>query len=59
VQPRPTVGIQFVAIPEFSDLGTKVSQNISAVLTGQQTVKQALDDGQKQAEVVAKKYQGQ
>jgi sorbitol/mannitol transport system substrate-binding protein len=58
VQPRPTVGIQFVAIPEFSDLGTKVSQNISAVITGKQTVKAALDDGQKQAEIVAAKYRG-
>ena len=25
VQPRPTVGIQFVDIPEFTDFGTKVS----------------------------------
>ena len=25
VQPRPTVGIQFVDIPEFQDLGTKVT----------------------------------
>jgi sorbitol/mannitol transport system substrate-binding protein len=30
VQPRPTIGIQFVDIPEFQDLGTKVSQDIAA-----------------------------
>jgi len=57
VQPRPTVGVQFVGIPEFSDLGTKVSQEISAVIAGKGTVEQALANGQKMAEEVAKKYQ--
>jgi sorbitol/mannitol transport system substrate-binding protein len=58
VQPRPTVGVQFVDIPEFTDLGTKVSQSISAVLAGNGTVDQALADGQKLAEQVAVKYAG-
>jgi len=44
VQPRPTVGVQFVDIPEFSDLGTKVAQQVSAAITGGTTD-------------VAKKYQ--
>lgn len=57
VQPRPTVGIQFVTIPEFADLGTKVSQDISAAISGSGTVEQALANGQKLAEEVAKKYQ--
>ncbi len=57
VQPRPTVGVQFVAIPEFQDLGTKVTQNISAAIAGRGTVKDALDNGQKLAETVAKNYQ--
>ena len=57
VQPRPTVGIQYVAIPEFQDLGTKVSQAIAAVITGRGSVDGALDDGQKLAEEVAKNYQ--
>ena len=57
VQPRPTVGVQFVAIPEFQDLGTKVSQDIAAVIAGEGTVKQALDKGQRLAEEVAAKYQ--
>ena len=56
VQPRPTVGVQFVAIPEFQDLGTKVSQDISAVMTGRGTVKEALDKGQQLAEEAAKDY---
>lgn len=57
MQPRPTVGVQYVTIPEFQDLGTKVSQSISAALTGSGTVKEALDAGQKEAEEVAKNYQ--
>jgi sorbitol/mannitol transport system substrate-binding protein len=55
-QPRPALGVQFVGIPEFADLGTKVSQEISAAIAGSKTVDQALDDGQKLAEVVASKY---
>ncbi|MBA2946888.1 ABC transporter substrate-binding protein [Streptomyces himalayensis] len=56
VQPRPTVGIQFVAIPEFQDLGTKVTQEISAAIAGKTSVDKALNDGQKLAEEVAKKH---
>ncbi len=57
VQPRPTIGVQFVAIPEFQDLGTKVSQDIAAAIAGRGTVDQALNKGQKLAEDVAKNYQ--
>ena len=56
VQPRPTVGVQFVAIPEFTDLATKVSQDVSAAIAGRGSVDQALDNGQKLAEDVAEKY---
>ena len=56
VQPRPTSGIQFVAIPEFADLGTAVSQEVAKAITGGQSVKAALDKGQKLAEAVAAKY---
>ncbi|MFH8493202.1 ABC transporter substrate-binding protein [Streptomyces coeruleorubidus] len=56
-QPRPTVGVQYVAIPEFQDLGTKVTQEISAAIAGRTSVDKALDDGQKLAETVAKNYQ--
>ena len=57
LQPRPTVGVQFVDIPEFSDLGTKVAQQVSAAITGGTTVDKALADGQALAQDVAKKYQ--
>jgi sorbitol/mannitol transport system substrate-binding protein len=57
VQPRPAPGIQFVGIPEFPDLGTQVSQDISAAIAGQITVDQALDKGQQLAEsTVTSKY---
>jgi sorbitol/mannitol transport system substrate-binding protein len=56
VQPRPTVGVQFVAVPEFADLGTKVAQEVSACITGGTTVDKALADGQALAQDVAKKY---
>jgi sorbitol/mannitol transport system substrate-binding protein len=56
VQPRPAPGIQFIDIPEFPDLGTKVSQDVSAAIAGQTTVDAALDKGQQAAEQVAAKY---
>ncbi|MFJ2095411.1 ABC transporter substrate-binding protein [Streptomyces sp. NPDC087901] len=55
-QPRPTLGIQFVGIPEFTDLGTKVSQEISAAIAGRQSVDEALKKSQVLAEKVAKDY---
>lgn len=58
VQPRPAPGIQFVDIPEFTDLGTKVSQELSSAVAGRQSVDSALNKSQKLAEAVAKKYEG-
>ncbi|WP_206313453.1 ABC transporter substrate-binding protein [Streptomyces coryli] len=58
LQPRPTVGIQFVDIPEFSDLGTKVSQEISAAIAGRKSVRDALDKSQELAEKVSEEYEG-
>ncbi len=57
VQPRPAPGIQFVDIPEFPDLGTKVSQLVSSAIAGQMSVDSALSQGQTLAEAVGKKYQ--
>jgi sorbitol/mannitol transport system substrate-binding protein len=57
VQPRPTIGVQYVAIPEFQDLGTKVSQDIAAAIAGRGSVADALTKGQQLAEDVAKDYQ--
>jgi sorbitol/mannitol transport system substrate-binding protein len=56
VQQRPAPGIQFVAIPEFADMATSVSQGVSAAIAGQQTVEQALAEGQKLADAVGEKY---
>jgi sorbitol/mannitol transport system substrate-binding protein len=56
VQPRPAIGIQFVGIPEFPDLGTQVSQQISSAIAGQVSVKDALDRGQQLADDVAERY---
>ncbi|MFE2045255.1 ABC transporter substrate-binding protein [Streptomyces sp. NPDC059477] len=58
VQPRPAPGIQFVGIPEFTDLGTKVSQEISAAIAGRQSVEDALDRSQQLAEEIAEEYEG-
>ncbi|MET8826136.1 sugar ABC transporter substrate-binding protein [Streptomyces sp. NPDC004610] len=58
VQPRPAPGIQFVGIPEFTDLGTKVSQEISAAIAGRQSVEEALDRSQQLAEEIAEEYEG-
>jgi sorbitol/mannitol transport system substrate-binding protein len=56
VQKRPTMGIQFVDIPEFSDLGTKVSQEISAAIAGKESVETALSNSQKLADKVGEEY---
>ncbi|UYQ65893.1 ABC transporter substrate-binding protein [Streptomyces peucetius] len=55
-QPRPAPGIQFVGIPEFTDLGTRVSQEISSAIAGRQSVEAALKKSQSLAEKVAEEY---
>ena len=45
-QPRPAIGIQFVDIPEFPDLGTQVSQDVSSAIAGPRTFELIfVDDG--------------
>ncbi|MGW2562293.1 ABC transporter substrate-binding protein [Streptomyces sp. NPDC001514] len=56
VQPRPASGIQFVGIPEFPELGTKVSREIASAIAGRTTVAEALDKAQGLAEQTAAKY---
>ena len=51
-QPRPTVGIQFVDIPEFTDFGDKVTATLSQVLAGNGSVDKWAEDAQSQAEAV-------
>lgn len=57
VQKRPAIGVQFIDIPEFPDLGTQVSQDVSAAIAGQMSVDEALDKGQRLAEDIAERYQ--
>ena len=52
--PQPWTGVQYVTIPEFQDLGTKVSQEISAAIAGRQSVDDALAKAQKYATDTAK-----
>jgi sorbitol/mannitol transport system substrate-binding protein len=52
-KPVPYKDIQYVGIPEFQDLGTKVSQEFAAVLAGNQSVDAALKKAQKEAQAVA------
>jgi sorbitol/mannitol transport system substrate-binding protein len=56
VQPRPAPGIQFVGIPEFPDLGTQVSQDVSSAIAGRMSVDEALKRGQQLADDVAQRY---
>jgi sorbitol/mannitol transport system substrate-binding protein len=56
VQPRPASGIQFIDIPEFPDLGTQVSQEVSSAIAGQTSVDAALKRGQQLADDVAARY---
>jgi sorbitol/mannitol transport system substrate-binding protein len=46
VNPQPWVGIQYVAIPEFQDVGNQVAQLVADAIAGRISVKEALDKGQ-------------
>ncbi|MEQ5775581.1 sugar ABC transporter substrate-binding protein [Thalassospira sp. MCCC 1A01428] len=46
LKPKPYVGVQFAAIPEFQGIGTVVGQQFSAALAGQVSVDQALANAQ-------------
>ncbi|WP_370970564.1 sugar ABC transporter substrate-binding protein [Amycolatopsis sp. cg9] len=54
--PVPYPGIQFVGIPEFQDLGTRVSQQLSAAIAGRQSVDDALKQSQDYAQTVGDSY---
>ncbi|MEY8037791.1 sugar ABC transporter substrate-binding protein [Saccharopolyspora cebuensis] len=55
--PVPYRGIQFVGIPEFQDLGTRVGQQLSAAIAGRITVDEALRQSQEYARTVGEAYQ--
>ncbi|MFJ9783701.1 ABC transporter substrate-binding protein [Amycolatopsis sp. NPDC101161] len=54
--PVPYPGIQFVGIPEFQDLGTRVSQQLSAAIAGRESVADALKQSQDYAQTVGDSY---
>lgn len=54
--PVPYPGIQFVGIPEFQDLGTRVSQQLSAAIAGRESVDDALTQSQDYAQTVGDSY---
>ena len=45
-KPKPYIGVQFAAIPEFQGIATAVGQQFSAALTGQTSATQALQNAQ-------------
>jgi sorbitol/mannitol transport system substrate-binding protein len=55
-EPVPYYGIQFLGIPEFQDLGTRVSQQLSAAIAGQIPVDEALEQSQRYAAAVGESY---
>src|SRR5258706_5990400 len=57
VDPVPYIGVQYVDIDEFQQLGDQVSQEFAKVLSGGQTVDQALAKAQALATTVGKVYQ--
>ncbi len=56
LQARPAPGIQFVDIPEFTDVGDKVTALISAAIAGNGSVDDALNQGQSLTQTAADNY---
>jgi len=50
VAPQPWVGIQYVTIPEFQDVGNQTSQLIADAIAGRRSLTDALADGQRIAQ---------
>jgi sorbitol/mannitol transport system substrate-binding protein len=48
LHPVPYVGVQYVAIPEFQNIGTLVTQDLAAALAGSSSVSSALSLAQQQ-----------
>jgi sorbitol/mannitol transport system substrate-binding protein len=55
VDPVPYTGVQYVQIPEFTDIGDYVSQQIAGAISGQQSVDAALKASQNYTARVMKK----
>lgn len=55
LNPQPWVGIQYVTIPEFQDVGNQVAQLVADAIAGRTTVDEALNKGQVIAQVAGDK----
>ncbi len=55
VDPQPWVGIQYVTIPEFQDIGNQVSQRLADVLAGRADLEDALAAGNRVAQIAGDK----
>lgn len=55
VDPQPWVGIQYVTIPEFQDVGNQVAQLIADAIAGRTSVDDALAKGQQIAQAAGDK----
>ena len=55
VEPVPYRGVQYVQIPEFTDIGDYVSQQVAGAISGTETVEEALQKSQTYTEGVVKK----
>ncbi|MGV8885328.1 MAG: ABC transporter substrate-binding protein [Microbacteriaceae bacterium] len=55
VNPQPWVGIQYVTIPEFQDVGNQVAQLVADAIAGRSSVEDALAKGQKIAQAAGDK----
>lgn len=55
VNPQPWVGIQYVTIPEFQDVGNQVAQYVADAIAGRGTVEEALAKGQEIAQAAGDK----
>lgn len=55
VNPQPWVGIQYVTIPEFQDVGNQVAQLVADAIAGRTSVEDALAEGQTIAQAAGDK----
>ncbi|MGN6502842.1 MAG: ABC transporter substrate-binding protein [Pseudolysinimonas sp.] len=55
LEPQPWVGIQYVTIPEFQDVGNQVAQLVADAIAGRTSVEDALAQGQKIAQAAGDK----
>lgn len=58
VQPQPWVGIQYVSIPEFQDVGNQCAQLVADYLANRTSVDDALADCQDVAQEAGEAHQG-